>query len=459
MKKIVLGVALLALSACSDPQPNNPAVLNDARSGGEATVAITSLESFARPLPNLPIAELRDFTFGNKLFNTNWVIAPASVKSLDGLGPTFNRVSCSGCHIKDGRGRPPLSVDEPMNGMLVRLSVPGENETGGPKPHPHYGDQLQDKANPGIPAEGRVVIYYDEITGQFADGELYSLRRPRYEFVEMAFCAVDDILFSPRVANTVAGLGLLAMVPDSTIKKFAADNAQRSDAIRGRVNQVWDATRQKTVIGRFGWKANAGSLQQQVADAAFGDIGLTSRFHPHNNCPSVQAECANAWHTEEPALSDTQLETLVFYAHTLAIPARRSLDDRQVQRGAALFQKLACSVCHRPSMTTGDSEIPALAHQQIQPFTDFLLHDMGEELADGRPDFLASGREWRTAPLWGIGLVKTVNRHTFFLHDGRARNLEEAVLWHGGTATESRDGYKALPKKDREALLRFLESL
>lgn len=455
----VIGLWLLAgLAAGTGAAP--VAVLPDARAGGEATVHTTSQDAFARPLPSLPPEQLRAFAFGNKIFNTNWVIAPASVTSLDGLGPTFNRVSCSGCHFKDGRGRPPLNDSEPMNSMLMRLSLPGrDRKTGGVIPHPAYGDQLNDKAIPGVPAEGRAVVRYEEQPGQYPDGRAYSLRRPVYEFVDMVFGPLDGALFSPRVAPAVFGLGLLEAIPDETLLAWAKENRQRKDGIRGRPNRVWDSEQQKTAIGRFGWKANVATLNQQNAGAAHGDIGLTSSLHPQQNCPPLQTACQAAPDGGQPELTDRQLERLTFYTQTLAVPARRNPDDTQVQQGAALFTQLQCAVCHRPSVSTGPHAIPSLSHQTIQPFTDLLLHDMGDALADGRPDFQANGREWRTPPLWGIGLVQTVNRHSFFLHDGRARNLEEAILWHGGEAEASQQAFQQLTKDEREAVLVFLESL
>ena len=431
----------------------------DPHSGGEGTVFNQSRDAFAKPANNLATPKLRDFTFGNKMFNTNWVQAPASVTTLDGLGPTFNRVSCSGCHFKDGRGRPPLHPDEPMNSMLLRVSVSGMAEDGGPKPHPAYGLQLNNLSITGVSAEGRATIYYDEMPGTYADGTPYSLRKPRYVFSEMNFGPMDDgVLFSPRVAPPMHGLGLLEAIPEKTILSFADPDDKDGDGISGRPNMVPNENG-KRVVGRFGWKANVATLRLQDAAAAQGDIGNTTSLHPEQNCPEPQTACKAAVSGGEPEMSDEQLRKLVFYSQTLAVPARRHIDDLDVKHGAELFKTTQCAVCHRTNMKTGTHEVPELSNQRIQPYTDLLLHDMGDQLADHRPDYQANGNEWRTPPLWGIGLVYTVNGHTNFMHDGRARNLEEAILWHGGEAEKAKQMFLAMPKQDRAALLKFLDSL
>jgi len=436
------------------------AVSDSPLSGGDTTVFNTSRDAFAKPAKNLPTTDLRAFTFGNKMFNTKWWTAPASVTSLDGLGPTFNRKSCAACHFKDGRGRPPLDINEPMKSMLVRLSIPGMAENGAPMPHAAYGGQLNDNGINGVPAEGVAKITYEDIEGRYPDGTPYSLRKPIYEFKELAYGELgSDIMFSPRVAPSVYGLGLLEAVPMVTILSNADPHDKDGDGISGRPNYVWDVVNNKKSIGRFGWKANVATLQEQDAGAALGDIGITTSLFPDENCTKAQAECGTAINGGQPEMSDMQLEKLTFYVSTLAVPARRKVDDPVVQAGARLFERAQCASCHTPQMRTGEHDIAALSRQNIQPFSDMLLHDMGDGLADNRPDFEATGTEWRTPPLWGIGLVKTVNKHTNFLHDGRARNLEEAILWHGGEAAGSKETFKAMSKDERAALITFLRSL
>jgi len=429
--------------------------------GGETTQHTRGENSFSLPAANISRDQLRIFFFGNKLFNTNWVIAPASVKTLDGLGPTFNRVSCSGCHLRDGRGQPPANKGDAFLSMLVRLSIPGQNEHGGPNPHPAYGDQLNDRAIPSVPAEGRVTIETEKVSGQFADGTSYSLARPSYHFTDLAFGPLDDnIMSSPRVAPAVYGLGLLEAISEADLVALADPEDAAGNGISGRLNHVWDQNAEATRIGRFGWKSNTASLRHQNAGAAAGDMGITSNLFPGQNCPPAQTECLNAPVGEGPDLNDEFLDKLTLYTQTLAVPARRHVMDPDVLAGEELFHEAGCTSCHTPTFVTGvHPTVSLLSNQTIHPFTDLLLHDMGEDLADGRTDYEATGQEWRTAPLWGIGLVEAVNKHTRFLHDGRARSIEEAILWHGGEAEGSQAAYLNMEAPQRKQLLAFLNSL
>lgn len=429
--------------------------------GGALTRITENRDSFALPAPTLDPKQLREFNFGNRLFNTNWTVAPASSDGFDGLGPTFNRVSCSACHLRDGRGRPPRDEETELLSMLVRLSIPGSDQHGGPKPHPDYGDQLNDRAIPGVPAEGRVEIVYEERTGTYADGTPYSLRAPRVTLHDPAFAPFDDsLLLSPRTAQHMPGVGLLEAVPEADIVAREDADDRDGDGISGRANRVWNPIAQRTELGRFGWKANAATLMHQTAAAAHGDIGLTSSAFPQQNCTPAQTACNAAPSGGTPELSDMFLERIVFYLRTLAVPARRAPERSEVVRGENVFKEMNCGSCHVPNLRTAPDATPAiLADQLFAPYTDLLLHDMGDGLADGRPDFLADGREWRTPPLWGIGMFSVVNDHTNYLHDGRARNLEEAILWHGGEAAAAQRAFVEADAESRRALIAFLESL
>jgi CxxC motif-containing protein (DUF1111 family) len=454
---LALSIAVAASGALAQPVY----VKSYDRLGGDTTVVNAGPKAFTLPAANTREEHLRPFFFGNRLFNTNWTQAPGSVQKFDGLGPTFNRVSCSGCHTRDGRGRPPLSPDEPMDSMLMRLSVPGTDAHGGPKPHPAYGDQLEDKSILGVPPEGRAAISWTKVAGRFADGEIYELTRPSYRFEALAFGPLGkDIMTSPRVANQAIGLGLLEAVPEAYLRAFADPDDADKDGVSGRLNIVWDPVSKKPAIGRFGWKANMPTLIAQSAGAAFGDIGLTSPVHPVQNCPPAQTACAKAVSGGAPELAQDFLDKLVLYLRLVAVPAQRTPNDPIVLRGERLFADAKCWTCHQPTLKTdADAALPELRNQTFHPFTDLLLHDMGDDLADGRPDFLATGREWRTPPLWGIGLFATVNGHTRYLHDGRARNLSEAILWHGGEGAASRDAYVKMTKADRAAMIAYLGSL
>jgi CxxC motif-containing protein (DUF1111 family) len=425
--------------------------------GGETTSLSSGLNAFELSARNLDTEGHRTFEVGDSFFNQNWVSAPASTDARDGLGPTFNALSCSSCHTHDGRGRPPLNDDDPTRGLLIRLSIPGD---AGPEDDPVYGGQLQDRAILGVPAEGRVSIMYEEIAGHFADGEPYTLTRPVYMMEDLAFGPLHDgIMLSPRVAPAMIGLGLLEAIPESVLLSLADSGDEDGDGISGRPNMVTDLRTGEVVAGRFGWKAGQPTVEQQSAGAFNGDIGITSSLFPHENCPEAQTACVAAPTGGDPELPDDRLAKIAFYGRTLAVPSMRDVEDPQVRRGAELFLSAGCASCHVPKYETGDYEVAALAHQTIFPYTDLLLHDMGEALADDRPEGDATGREWRTPPLWGIGLVETVNGHTRFLHDGRARDLSEAILWHGGEAERSSEVFRSLSAGDREALVRFLKSL
>lgn len=432
-----------------------------AKPGGTLTRTLDNRDAFTRPAPGLTPRELRDFNFGNRVFNTNWAVAPASVDAFDGLGPVFNRVSCSGCHLRDGRGRPPVEGEEEMLSMLVRLSVPGTDAHGGPKPHPAYGDQLNDRGIPGVPAEGRARIEWRELPGRYPDGEAYSLRAPRLVFEDLAFGPLGRrAKTSPRVAPAMPGMGLLEAIPEADLLALADPDDRDGDGISGRANRVWNPDTGRVELGRFGWKANAATVLAQSAGAAHGDMGLSNRVFPGENCATPQRACAEAVRGDGTDLRDAHLDKLVFYLQVLAVPDRRSTDAAAGQRGEMLFAGIGCAACHTPvQRTAADAKPSQLAGQVFMPYTDLLLHDMGPGLADGREDFLASGREWRTAPLWGLGLVPVTNGHSFYLHDGRARSLEEAILWHGGEAERSQREFRALSREDRQAVLTFLQSL
>ncbi len=436
--------------------------------GGATTVFDQSRNAYSLPANNTSLLRRDDFFIGNAFFQQPWVIAPSSTRARDGLGPLFNTNSCQSCHVKDGRGQPPIHKDDPFLSTLVRLSIPASTpeeqallRTHGIVPEPVYGDQLQPRALPGLPAEASPRFVYTEIKGSFQDGETYTLLQPEILIESPHYGALHkDVQYSARVAPAMIGLGLLEAIAEEDILAAADPDDANQDGISGRVNRVWDAQAEKTVLGRFGWKANQPNIAQQSAGAFNGDLGITSALFPASSCTAQQTNCLKAPHGGEPEISAEIMEKVTFYASLLAVPARRDVDNPQVLEGQRLFQQAGCVSCHTPAFTTGSKDgFPELEKQSIQPFTDLLLHDMGSGLADGRPDFDASGSEWRTPPLWGIGLVETVNGHTRFLHDGRARNLLEAILWHGGEATAAQQKVRAMNKTERAALLRFLHSL
>jgi CxxC motif-containing protein (DUF1111 family) len=427
--------------------PNATDILLVEASGGEGTTASADLNAFGDSARNLTNDQRRTFEVGDSFFTQNWVTAPASTEARDGLGPLLNAQSCSSCHLRDGRGTP--DGNEP--GLLFRISVPGAE---GPEADPIYGAQLQDRSILGVPAEGVVRTIYVDVEGIYPDGTGFTLRRPMHELEDLAYGPISlDVMVSPRLALPIIGMGLLQAIPEDYILGLADLDDDDGDGISGRPNLVTGA------LGRFGWKANVANVEQQVAAAFLGDIGITSDLAPNESCTSAQTACQEAPHGGTPEIESELFDQVVFYSKTLAVPARRDLDDPDVRAGARQFLDLGCASCHQPSHVTGDDDNPALAGQVIFPYTDLLLHDMGPDLSDVRPDGLAGGSEWRTPPLWGLGLNEAVNGHEFFLHDGRARSVEEAILWHGGEAETSKNGFVNLTAEQREQLLSFLGSL
>ena len=428
---LLLAVAVLAIAACRDEDQVDLSKVYDPLLGGETTAFSVGTNAFELSARNLPNDIRRIFEVGDSFFNQNWVTAPASTEARDGLGPTHNALSCSSCHSHDGRGKPPDHPDDPERGLLLRLSVPGLD---GPVDEPRYGGQLQDRSILGVPVEGRIVIDYVEMPGVYPDGSSFSLRQPSYGIEDLAFGPLHpDIMVSPRVAPATIGLGLLEAIPEANILALSDPEDANEDGISGRANYVQDVQTGELALGRFGWKANQPSVNQQAAAAFLGDIGITSSLFPNENCPAGQEACRQAPNGGEPEMPDERLRKVTIYTQTLAVPAMRNIEDENVQQGARLFVQTQCALCHTPRHETGDTHpLAPLRNQVIFPYTDLLLHDMGDGLADYRPDGQASGTEWRTPPLWGIGLVETVNDHTMFLHDGRARSMEEAILWHGG---------------------------
>ncbi|RON99871.1 thiol oxidoreductase [Pseudomonas moraviensis] len=461
----------LGLSACDDAPRFTKAEPGEARSGGAATVRKSDQNAFSLPSANLPPSRRVDFSVGNSFFRSPWVIAPSTTTARDGLGPLFNTNACQNCHIKDGRGHPPGPDATNAVSMLVRLSIPDAPpyakiiEQLGVVPEPVYGGQFQDMAVPGVAPEGKVRVDYTPVPVRFKDGTQVELRKPTLQITQLGYGPMHpDTRFSARVAPPMIGLGLLEAIPEEAILANAAAQVKENNGINGRPNRVWDDQLQKTVIGRFGWKAGQPNLNQQNVHAFSGDMGLTTSLRPFDDCTEAQTACKQAPNGNgpdgEPEVSDNILRLVLFYSRNLAVPARRGVNDPQVLAGKNLFFQAGCQSCHTPKYTTAaNAAEPELANQVIRPYSDLLLHDMGEGLADNRTEFQASGRDWRTPPLWGIGLTQAVSGHTQFLHDGRARNLLEAVLWHGGEATAAQQQVLSFNAEQRAALLAFLNSL
>jgi CxxC motif-containing protein (DUF1111 family) len=460
---------LIALAACADststPTSAPPSASrvqdNDANadrsghtplSGGATTVFDDSKDAFGHPAPNLSAADLIRHNQGDALFSAAFSAVPGS--PLHGLGPVFENVSCEACHLGDGRGRPPL-LGESFTTMLFRASIAGRGAHGAPNPVPGFGTQIELNAIAGFTPLVKAAVQYSDSNGTFLDGTPYKLQVPTYSFSGAYAAMPTNMLVSPRVTPVNFGVGLLDAVPEEEIRWHEHQGNSR-DGVNGHANIVWNAIERRYAVGRFGWKANVPSLLQQVAGAFNGDMGVTSSFFPAEPCEGALPGCVR----HGPDVTDDMVSLVTFYTQTLGVPARRHFDDPLVVRGEQFFARAGCASCHLSTLTTGQVPgVPAISGQVIHPYTDLLLHDMGKGLADNRPDFGASGSEWRTPPLWGIGLVPVVDGFASYMHDGRARTLLEAVLWHGGEATHARERVRNARADERAALIAFLESL
>lgn len=445
---------ILTISACKKPGSIVPIEEQDWYAGGGQTVFVNGSGAYSQPFPGL--AGTKDFNHevGDMAFEATFVSAPAPKHS--GLGPIFNSVSCVSCHIGDGRGKAP-NPGEQLTSLLFRISIPGHDPHGGPLDVPNFGGQFQQRAVFGAQPEGTVNISYSYQTYNFGDGSSYELRTPTYTVENSYLPLPAGMMLSPRVAPPVFGLGLLEAIPDASILANEDVNDANGDGISGKANYVWNIIEKKKTIGKFGWKAGSPSLIQQTAAAYLQDMGITTFIFPQESSYG-QAQYDNL--NDDVELSDSLLYAVTFYLKTLAVPGRRDVTNEVVKRGKDLFTQAKCAACHTPKHRTGvNVAFKEVSNQLIFPYTDLLLHDMGDGLADNRPDFLASGSEWRTPPLWGIGLTEIVNGHSTFLHDGRARTLTEAIMWHGGEANWSRQFFSNLSLADRNALIKFLKSL
>lgn len=458
---VLMGLAAIAgilLSNCFQPAPKQ------ALAGGTTTVQNRTSSAYEQPSAGLTEEEIQEHTKGDFAFEAIFVTPPARVNP--GLGPLFNNASCAGCHLRNGRGLPEkgqllvrvsskegevgdetsASVTD-LDPVLYQYHPEAAVSLGNAPPVKGLGTQIQEQGTYGHAPEATVEIQWRKQTGTYADGSQYSLRSPEMQItLQDGRPLPDDAMTSPRIPPPVFGLGLLEVVPEETILALADPEDSDGDGISGRPNQVWDVETETTTLGRFGWKANNPNLRQQTASAYVNDMGVTNPLFPEGQNP--------------PDIDEEILKQATFYVQSLAVPARTLLDDAKVQRGEKLFAQANCTACHLSELKTGQQAISkTLVKQTIHPYTDLLLHDMGPGLADGRPDFLASGSEWRTPALWGLGLTQTVLPYSSYLHDGRARTLEEAILWHGGEAEASKEDFRQMPKADRTALVRFLRSL
>lgn len=454
MRKLLFLICISVLFSCTKEKSISylPLNLDEYNSGGKATVHALG---FSVPAPNLSTSIQEKHDAGDIDFEQSFVTAPSPV--FGGLGPVFNHISCVGCHPADGRAPYPTNLNL-SNGLLFRVSIPGTDANGGPLDAPGFGGQLQQRASAGQKPEALINVRYENKIVSFADGNTVTLRKPIFSLTDPYIPIPAGMMISPRLAPPVFAMGLLEAIPENRLIDLQDINDTNDDGISGKINYVWDVASSSLKPGRFGWKAEAPTSLQQVAGAYHQDMGITNPiFSTESSFGQAQYDGLN----DETEINQTTLENVTVYVQTLGPPAPRNLDDETVLKGRSLFYDAKCTSCHTPKHTTSTNftEIPEFSNQTIYPYTDMLLHDMGDDLSDNRPAFKATGNEWQTRPLWGIGLTQFNNGHTFFLHDGRARNIEEAILWHGGEAEKSKEFYTNLSKEDRNAILKFINAL
>jgi len=464
---------------------------NEHLSGGEASIKKIQSDAFSENSNNMvSVDRKKTFNLGDDFFNNPWVEGSASTSSRDGLGGLFNNNACQDCHIRDGRGHAPVDENDiDFDSILFRTATANigfEDEDlilqslKGNVPDQFFGGQLQQHGISGVSPEVSLGVSYQNKVVTFTDGTSVTLRDPTWTITsfnpEQSFGA--DTVFSARVAPPMIGLGLLALISEADILIKEDINDTDADGISGKANYVWSVNNQEVALGRFGWKAGQPSILEQSAGAFVNDMGLTNRLHQQETCTQEQSEClaapngnGDSVNNYDFEVSDPILDAIAFYSSHLAVPERRNAYSEQVLIGKALFKEAGCQECHTESYTTLiDQDQPELSAQTIFPYTDMLLHDMGEDLADFTPEnepasadmlyeFLATATEWRTPPLWGLGLTKTVDPQATFLHDGRANTIMEAVLWHGGEAENAKNKVLAFNQEEREALLAFLNDL
>lgn len=454
LKTLIIAVIYTCLTANANPL----------KPGGAFTSDDLSKNAFGHPGKSISKSQKNEFFVGNSFFKLSWVAAPASTNGRDGLGPTYNATSCAGCHPLDGRGKAYIN-DKLAISLLFRIhslnssNVFGENSI--------YGGQFNPFAIDNVPNEGKPTLTFSTKTETYADGTAVKLKKPEFSFESLTFGApVEASFISPRIGAQLIGLGLLEAIPESAITANEDVLDSNNDGISGRRSIVFDIRKNDFVLGRFGWKAEQPTVEQQIAGAFIGDIGITSSLFPQQNCPIPQTICANSTHGGEPELDEKILQRVTTYVNFIAVPKSRHVDVAEFEKGLAVFKTVGCASCHTPHYSTSGSSVEALNGSLIYPFTDLLLHDMGDELSDieSTSNILAfvdisNAREWRTPPLWGIGLIPTVNAHQQLMHDGRAENVEQAILWHGGEGETSKTMFQNLSADERKILIDFVNKL
>lgn len=448
---------------------NKELLASQTKAGGNMTVRRLSKRSFVYAGEGATQKQQLAFWTGFSLFRDPWVTAPSATKDRDGLGPLFNARSCIACHQAGARAGMSETGESLPTALTIRLgfnkpNMNHENNVYGGQVQPRVTKFVHGQHNNSPNSEAWLKLSYSPVNGQFSDGEVYQLQKPSYELTRLGYGELPEHIFpSPRFAPNIFGAGLLDAISDNDLLAQEDSKDINNDGISAKYNRVPNVKNGDIEIGRFGLKAKHPNLAQQVAAAFRDDIGITNSYFPMESCTKKQILCQQASELgghKSVEIPDKLLDLVISFNGLLGVPPARSLSQPKKQQGQKLFHQLGCVQCHIPSYTTDKNyHVPALSGQTIWPYTDLALHDMGEGLADGVYEFKATGSEWRTPPLWGIGLQKTITGQQRFLHDGRARTITEAILWHGGEAKTAQEKFKQLTKDQRQALLMFLKSI
>lgn len=450
--------------------------------GGAGSVNYLPVQPLLLPAANLANELKPNFFAGKALAEQPWVKAPTITAARDGLGPIYNARSCFSCHARGERGRLPENPSQGLHAAIVKISIPGLAKRGGSVPEPIYGSQLQTQSisllhqfrqgplQPAmfsqgeVSAEADIRLQWRSEVFTYPDGTQITLRRPQLDVAYLGYGGLhSQAILSLRNTPVIYGVGLLDSVADEQILAWADPEDSNHDGISGRANRVWNYALGQYSLGRFGWKASRPDVSHITAAAFAQDIGITNPLFPQPVCTKKQTACGKASLIKtgsDPELSQALLDLTVHFVRNIAVPKVSSLTD-SAQEGQVLFDDIGCARCHRPYYRTATVPAqPQLSQQAIWPYSDLLLHDMGEGLADHFSEYDASGREWRTPPLWGLARSPSVLKGAgYLLHDGRAQTIEQAVIWHGGEAETAKQRYVQLKHRQRSALLEFLESI
>lgn len=426
------------------------------------------------PAPDMTIRQVMNFEVGLGQMAKTFVPADDNRVALDGLGPLYNEASCLFCHINTGAGRAGWRSGDLPRGMILRLErLNGGGEVRSLRDYdgdPVYGRQLQPRAVPGVLPEVSVKMLSRNVS-VYLDGESFDLQKPEFAFLEMNYGDLDDLTFvAPRLATPLWGLGYLTAISEADILSRHDPDDQDGDGISGRAHFALPVDGGDPQIGRFGWVSRIPDISEHSFAALAFDMGVSSPMFPDasGDCTATQVDCLAApggdrdrvevKDLREPEVGTKTEQLFVSYLMGALPPASPPMTE-EAERGRALFHDAGCASCHVEIFTTGEVESwPGLSNRVISPYSDLLLHDMGPDLADRDQNGNIANSEFRTSPLWGLSR-KANTYGGLYLHDGRARTALEAVLWHGGEAAAARDAVVRMPPVDREALVKFLDSL